>query len=48
MNSNCLLFHRGQGSIALAAGADGGCLDFFFSRLSFLFSLVQSLGDGPI
>ena len=27
-----------QGSIALAVGAGGGCLDIFFSRLSFLFS----------
>ena len=26
-----------QGPIALAAGAGGGCLDIFFSRLSFLF-----------
>ena len=28
----------GQGSIALAVGAGGGCLDIFFPRLSFLFS----------
>ena len=28
----------GQGSIALAVGAGGGCLGIFFSRLSFLFS----------
>ena len=28
----------GQGSIALAVGAGGSCLDIFFSRLSFLFS----------
>ena len=27
----------GQGPIALAVGAGGGCLDIFFSRLSFLF-----------
>ena len=27
----------GQGSIALAVGAGGGCLDIFFSRLSSLF-----------
>ena len=27
----------GQGSIALAVGAGGGCLHIFFSRLSFLF-----------
>ena len=35
----------GQGSIALAVGAGGGCSDIFFSRLSFLF-LSHSLGDG--
>ena len=35
----------GQGSIALAVGAGGGCLDISFSRLSFL---SHSLGDGPI
>ena len=38
----------GQGPIALAVGADGGCLDIFFSRLSFLFSFSLSLGDGLI
>ena len=38
----------GQGPTALAGGADGGCLDIFFSRLSFLFSYSLSLGDGPI
>ena len=27
-----------QGSIAVAVGAGGGCLDIVFSRLSFLFS----------
>ena len=38
----------GQGSIALAVGAGGGCLDLFFS-LVYLFSfLSHSLGDGPI
>ena len=42
-NLNCVLFHRGQGSVALAVGAGGGCLEFSFSCLSFL-----SLGDGPI
>ena len=36
----------GQGPIALAVG--GGCLDIFFSRLSFLFSFSLSLGGGPI
>ena len=38
MNPNCVLFRRGQGSVALAVGAGGGCLDFFVSRLSFLLS----------
>ena len=33
---------------ALPAGAGGGCLDIFFSRLSFLFSCSRSLGDGLI
>ena len=32
----------------LAVGAGGGCLDIFFSRLSFLFSFSLSRGDGPI
>ena len=38
--SECKLciIHRGQGSVALAVGAGGGGLDFFFSPLSFLFS----------
>ena len=36
----------GQGPIALAVGADGGCLDFFYSPLSFLSSFSFSLGDG--
>ena len=38
----------GQGPIVLAVGAGGGCLDFFFSHLSLLFSFSLSLGDGPI
>ena len=38
----------GQGPIALAVGAGGGCLDIFYSHLSFLFSFSLSLGDGPI
>ena len=38
----------GQGPTALTEGAGGGCLDIFFSRLSFLFSFSLSLGDGPI
>ena len=37
----------GQGPIALAVGAGGGCLDIF--SLVYLFSfLFPSLGDGPI
>ena len=38
----------GQGPIALAVGAGGGCLDIFRSPLSFLPSFSHSLGDGPI
>ena len=38
----------GQGPIALAVGAGGGCLDIFFSHLYFLFSFSLSLGDDPI
>ena len=38
----------GQGPTALALGAGGGWLDFFFSHLSFLSSLSLSLGHGPI
>ena len=33
----------GQGPIALAVGAGGGCLDIFFSRLSFLHSFSLSV-----
>ena len=37
----------GQGPIALAVGAGGGCLDIF--SLVYLFSFLSpSLGDGPI
>ena len=43
-----LLITVGQGLTALAVGAGGGCLDIFYSRLSFLFSFSLSLGDGPI
>ena len=32
----------GQGPTALAVGADGGCLDFFYSHLSFLSSFSLS------
>ena len=38
----------GQGPAALTVGAGGGCLDIFFSHLSFLFSFSLSLGDGQI
>ena len=38
----------GQGPTALALSAGGGCLDIFFSCLSFLSSYSLSLGDGPI
>ena len=38
----------GQGPVALAVGAGGGCFGHFFSHLSFLSSLSLSLGDGPI
>ena len=37
----------GQGPIALAVGAGGGCLDIF-SLLYPFFSFSPSLGDGPI
>ena len=30
---------------SLAVGVGGGCLDIFFSHLSFLFSFSLSLGD---
>ena len=38
----------GQGPVALAVGAGGGCLDIFFSYLSFFSSFSLSLGDGSI
>ena len=37
-----------QRPIAIAVGAGVGCLDIFFSRLSFLSSYSLCLGDGPI
>ena len=37
----------GQGPIALAVGAGGGCLDIF-SLISLFSFLSPSLGDGPI
>ena len=33
--------------IALAVGAGGGCLDIFFSRLSFLFFFLPFFGRRP-
>ena len=48
VNFQCLWILVGQGPIALAVGAGGGCLDIFFSHLSLLFSFSLSLGDGPI
>ena len=36
----------GQGPIALAVGAGGGCLDIF--TFLYLFSFSLSLGDSPI
>ena len=40
---------EGQGPIALAVGAGGGCLDIFsLIYLSILFFFSLSLGDGPI
>ena len=47
MNPNCVLFHRGQGSVALAVGAGGGCLHFF-SLVYLFFFLSHPLGDGLI
>ena len=38
----------GQGPVALAVVVGGGCLDIFFSHLSFLFCFSLSLGDGLI
>ena len=38
----------GQGPIALAAGAGGGCLDIFTLLYISLLSLSLSLGNGPI
>ena len=43
-----ILITVGQGLTALAVGAGGGCVDIFFSHLSFLFSFSLSLGGGPI
>ena len=43
-----ILIIVGQEPTALAVGTGGGCLDIFFSRLSYLLSYSLSLGDGPI
>ena len=37
-----ILITVGQGSAALAVGAGGGCLDIFYSHLSFHFSFSRS------
>ena len=37
-----LIWIIGQGPTVLAVGADGGCLDIFFSHLSFLLSFSLS------
>ena len=42
-----ILIAVGQGPVALAVGAGGGCLDIF-TLLSFRSSFSLSLGDGPI
>ena len=47
VNPNCVLFHRGQGSVALAVGTGGGCLDFFSPVYLSSFP-PHSLGDGLI
>ena len=38
----------GQGPTALAEGAGGGVLGYFYSHLPMLSSFSLSLGDGPI
>ena len=38
----------GQGPVALAVGADGGCLDIFTLVYPFLSRFSLPLGDGPI
>ena len=38
----------GQGPIALAVGAEGGCLDIFTLLYPFFSSFSLSLGDDPI
>ena len=43
-----ILITVGQGPIALAVGAGGGCFGHFYSHLFFLFSFSLPLGDGPI
>ena len=43
-----ILIIVGQGPTALAIGAGWGCLDIFYSHLSFLFFFSISFGDGPI
>ena len=43
-----ILITVGQGPTVLAEGAGGGCLNIFYSHLSFFSSFSLSLGDGPI
>ena len=38
----------GQIPTRLTVGTGWGCLDIFFSRLSFFFSISLSVEDGPI
>ena len=42
------IWMMGQGPIALAVDASGGCLDILYYPLSFLSFFSLSLGDGPI
>ena len=42
------LDYSGTRGYCACSGCRWGCLDIFFSRLSFLFSFSLSLGDGPI
>ena len=45
--ATCLEWSRARAYCACSR-CGWGCLDIFFSRLSFLFSFSLSLGDGPI
>ena len=39
---------QGPTTLTVSSGVGGGCLDIFFSHLSFLSSFSLVLGDGPI